>query len=88
MATLNARSRSCPCCGGSGRVPLPDVYAETLRLLREQPGEINGAGLARLAGCAVTTMNNRLVRLESWGIVAGRVNGRERLWSLTRKGKR
>lgn len=70
----------CPHCRGSGRTSLSDLYAATLRLLAEQPSEVNGASLARLAGCAETAMNNRLVRLESLGLAVGRTNGRERLW--------
>lgn len=70
----------CPCCLGSGRVALPEVYAATLHLLAQQSAEVNGAALARLAGCAETAMNNRLVKLEAWGLAVGRANGRERLW--------
>jgi biotin operon repressor len=71
---------ACPCCGGEGRVELTGTYRETLALLKRQRAEVNGAALARLAGCQETAMNNRLVRLERLGLAVGRRHGRERLW--------
>lgn len=70
----------CCRCGGAGRIPLTGVYLATYRLLARQVGPINAATLAALAGCAGTTMANRLVRLERLGLAVGEWNGRERLW--------
>lgn len=73
----------CPWCLGTGRMPLSGVYAATLALLRTQPDPINGAALARLAGCKETAMNNRMVRLEELGLAVGERDGRQRLWRAT-----
>lgn len=78
----------CSHCRGSGSTELTGVYAETLALLSDQPSEINGANLARLAGIETTAMNNRLVHLESLGLVAGRQFGRQRLWTVAQPQKR
>lgn len=71
-----------PCghCKGTGYLELTGANAETLELLSGQEQEVNGATLARLAGCRETAMNNRLVVLERHGYAVGRLNGRERLW--------
>jgi predicted transcriptional regulator len=71
-----------PCghCGGKGRIPLTGVYAATLELLRLH-GPVNGAALARLDGCKATAMNNRLAVLATYGLVACKRNGREKLYS-------
>ena len=70
----------CPCCKGTGKVEMSGVYGKTWALLKRQRREINGAALARLAGCQATAMNNRLVRLQKLGLAIGRWHGRERLW--------
>lgn len=69
----------CPHCNGNGVVPLTGVYAETLDLLFSNPG-LNGAQLARLAGCKETAMNNRLKALERHGVAKGRQHGRQIIW--------
>lgn len=71
-----------PCghCRGTGRIELTGIYAETLALLKKQRKPLNGAALAKLAGCKATAMNNRLVALEKHGLAEGILYGRERLW--------
>ena len=78
-------TRPCPYCGRTGIVELTGVYAETLALLIEQNQELNGAALARLAGCKPEAMANRLVALQRMGLALGRRHGRERLWRTTEK---
>ena len=70
----------CHCCGGSGQIEMTGVYLETLRLLRKQRKPVNGAQLAKLAGCKATAMNNRLSRLWSHGKANFERRGRETLW--------
>lgn len=70
----------CSCCKGTGKVELTGTYAETYELLRSQAKELNGAALARLAGCKPTAMNNRLTALERMGLASGRWYGRQRFW--------
>lgn len=68
----------CPCCGGRGRVEFTGEYRLTLERLREQPGEVSGAELARIMGVRPTAMCNRLARLEAMGLATSRRFGRER----------
>lgn len=70
----------CSCCGGTGRLLLTGVYADTLALLRRQPGEVSGAALARQDGCKAPAMNNRLASLERLGLATSRRYGRLRLF--------
>lgn len=70
----------CPWCKGKGVVAMTGVYAETLKLLKRQRKEINGADLSRIAGVKGPAMNNRLARLGELGYATSRRNGREVLW--------
>jgi len=70
----------CPTCRGTGRIELTGVYAETLAMLRQCGEEITGAALARQAGCKATAMNNRLARLEAFGLAVSRWYGRKKLY--------
>lgn len=74
----------CGSCGGSGKVVLSGVYSATLRLLRSQTKPINGAALAKLAGCSGMSMCNRLSALERHGVAVGERDGRQRLWKAAR----
>ena len=71
-----------PCgqCKGSGEMPLGSVYMETLLLLRKQKTPLNGAALARLAGCKPTAMANRLARLVKLGLARAEPDGRQTLY--------
>ena len=69
----------CPHCGGTGTVELTGIYADTLRLLIRRPG-LNGAALAKIAGCKATAMNNRLKALEGHGVAEGEQYGRQIIW--------
>lgn len=73
--------KPCTRCRGTGQIEVTGEYADTLRLLKRQRKEINGADLARLAGIKGPAMNNRLVALEKLGLAFGRWSGQERLWS-------
>jgi predicted ArsR family transcriptional regulator len=66
----------CAHCGGTGRVKLSGVYADTLALLITRPG-LNGAELAKVFGCKATAMNNRLKALERHGLARGKRYGRQ-----------
>ena len=70
----------CPYCRGTGHIPLTGVYADTLALLQQQPGEVTGADLAKAAGCQGPAMNNRLAALERLGLATSRRYGRLRLY--------
>ncbi len=70
----------CTSCGGTGRVELTGVLAETLAVLRRQEAPINGANMAYLAGCTNMAMCNRLVALERLGLATSTRYGRERRW--------
>jgi len=74
-------SVSCWHCRGSGRVELTGVYADTLALLRRQREPLNGAALARLAGCSNEAMCNRLRAIERHGLAKSRRHGREAIWT-------
>ena len=76
----------CRCCKGTGRVKLTGVYAETLELLAAQAGEITGSELARLAGCKVSAMCNRLAALEAMGLADSRRYGRKRFYRALKEG--
>jgi predicted transcriptional regulator len=75
----------CGCCRGTGVVPLASTHAATLALLRRQGEPINGANLAKLAGCSSEAMCNRLLKLEEYGLAEGEHDGRQRLWVATAK---
>lgn len=70
----------CTHCNGTGAIELTGVYAETLILVISNPG-LNGAALAKLAGCKATAMNNRLNALERHGVAEGKQFGRSILWT-------
>lgn len=70
----------CMFCNGTGRRPVGGVYLKTLRMLRERTRPVTGASLARVARCKATAMNNRLARLEGWGLAVSEWRGRERLY--------
>ena len=80
-----AVSIRCPCCRGSGRIPLTGIYAQTLALLRRCHGEVTAASLARQDGCKATAMNNRLAALERFGLATSRRFGRLRLFRPARQ---
>jgi hypothetical protein len=69
----------CTHCEGTGSVELTGIYADTLALLIRCPG-LNGAELAKIAGCKPTAMNNRLIGLEVKGVARGERYGREIKW--------
>lgn len=71
----------CPHCNGRGTVVLSGVHADTLALVRKQPG-LNGAQLAAIAKCKATAMNNRLQYLRKFGLVGCDEYGREKLWAV------
>lgn len=75
----------CPYCEGKGHQPLKETLAETLGLLRRQPGEVNGTALAGLAGLDLSTMNNRLFALEQMGLASSRYVGVIRVWNANRE---
>jgi hypothetical protein len=73
-----------PCghCKGTGTIQLTGVYAETLEILKQQkPFALNGADLAKLAGCSGMSMCNRLIALERFGLAASSKYGVSRLWA-------
>jgi hypothetical protein len=76
---MKAPKIKCPHCNGVGTVELTGVYADTLALLKKNPGS-NGAGLARIAGCKETAMNNRLVALRQHGLARAIAYGRQKKW--------
>ncbi len=69
----------CTRCCGTGSIELTGVYAETLALVIRHPG-LNGAALAKKAGCQATAMNNRLKALERLGVAVGKKFGRQIIW--------
>jgi hypothetical protein len=73
----------CGHCGGRGTVPLSDEYAATLGHLRLCHRDVSGAEMGRLMGVAATAMNNRLAKLEEFGLATSRVSGRQRLYTAT-----
>ena len=77
----------CRLCQGHGYLELSGVYADTLVLLRKQPGEVSGADLARIAGVTATSMSNRLVRLEQMGFATSRRYGCRRLFTCAKETK-
>ena len=81
--TRASTSVLCPRCGGSGRIEMSSPYAEALVILRAQVTELNGADLARLAGCNATAMCQRLHYLRQQGLAAMRTDGRQNLWRRT-----
>jgi hypothetical protein len=83
---MTCTTATVPCghCGGAGRLELTGVYAETLDLLRRQQAEVNGAQLAKLAGCTNMAMCNRLVALERNGLATSRRYGQQRLWKAVK----
>jgi predicted transcriptional regulator len=83
MTTLKEQIATvpCGCCRGTGQIPLGDVYRETIELLRRQSQPVNGAELARQAGCKNEAMCNRLIVLEKYGMATSRRDGRERIWT-------
>lgn len=76
----------CTHCGGTGRIELTGVFADTLDLLRRQKVEVTAADLSRLDGCAATAMSMRLGRLEGLGLVTSRRYGRLRLYRVIANG--
>lgn len=70
---------TCSCCGGTGQVKLTGVFADTLRMLRANPG-LCGADLARLVGCKGPAMANRLAWLKAKGLAVSRQYGRRLFW--------
>lgn len=74
----------CTHCCGTGTIELTGVYAETFNLLIRFPG-LNGASLAKKAGCKATAMNNRLTELKNHGLARGRRHGREVIWIARHK---
>jgi hypothetical protein len=79
MKTKPAAYLQCTHCQGTGTIELTGVYAETLTLIIRRPG-LNGAELAKLAGCNGTAMNNRLKALERHGLATGTRFGRQITW--------
>jgi len=73
----------CSCCGGEGHVPLDGVFADTLKVLRKQRGEVTGAELSRAMKCKPTAMNNRLSYLQRHGFAVSRKYGRRRFYRAT-----
>lgn len=71
----------CGCCGGTGRVMLTGVYADTLALLRKQRQPLNGKQLSELDGCSNEAMCNRLRAIERYGLARSVRHGRERRWT-------
>jgi hypothetical protein len=77
----------CRHCGGRGEIALTGVYAETLQLVKKNP-RLNGAQLAAIAGCKPTAMNNRLARLQLYGMLDSQLYGRSILWTAVPGGAR
>jgi len=67
-------------CGGSGRLPLPEEFAETLAALR-RAGISAAADLCDLMGVSHSSMCNRLARLYREGLVTRRKVGKEWLYA-------
>ena len=78
--------KECPYCSGTGSVAFSGVYAKTAELLAKQSESINGAGLAKLAGCSGAAMCNRLRAIESMGLATSVRSGREVLWAAVLRG--
>ena len=76
--------RKCPHCSGSGRAEITGVYLETFKLVLANPNRC-GASLGEMAGCSGEAMCNRLVTLESYGLVKSKTYGRRRLWQAINK---
>lgn len=79
MKIKQAAYVQCTHCQGTGTIQLTGVYAETLGLIISHPS-LNGATLAKLAGCNATAMNNRLKALERHGVATGQRFGRSIYW--------
>jgi hypothetical protein len=82
-ATVHLIESGLPCghCGGSGRIELTGICADTLDYLRRIKEPICGAELAKLFdGCTNMAMCNRLVVLEKYGYAKSTRYGRMRLW--------
>lgn len=71
----------CNCCGGTGRIRVTGVYAETLCILRRR---CHGGGFvvanqdAFRFDCKPTALNNRLAWLERHGFATSSKFGRQR----------
>lgn len=72
-------TKTCRCCGGTGREEVTGLYAETYWLLKKH-APCSGAELARVDGCKPTAMNNRLSVLEQHGLVTSHKSGRRRVF--------
>jgi len=68
----------CCYCDGKGETELTGVYAETLRVLREQHTFVVANRDAHLFGCKPTALNNRLAWLEKHGLARSERHRRER----------
>jgi DNA-binding transcriptional ArsR family regulator len=78
---MSIATRKCETCGGTGRVKLTGVYAETLACLRRH-APVSGADLSRLmGGVSPEAMCNRLAALRHHGLAEFRQHGREKLWT-------
>jgi len=77
-----------PCghCHGSGQIELTGAALETLNQLVLCGREVSGAELGRMMDVSNESMCNRLVSLESYGLVTSRRHGPARLWSVNKKG--
>lgn len=71
---------TCHCCKGEGLIELTGDTALTYWELCKQKAEVTGADLAIVMGTAPTAMNNRLAKLEEFGLATSRRWGRKRLY--------
>lgn len=69
----------CGHCDGTGRRELSKLFLTTLQFLHFQ-GSATGAELCRRAKCKPTTMNNRLAKLEEFGLVTSERIGKRRVY--------
>lgn len=79
----------CSQCDGRGEIPLPEALSDVLHIVKNHARGIScGVRAAEvLAICAdrkrvkISAINNRLVKLESLGLVSREKHGKEFLWS-------
>jgi predicted ArsR family transcriptional regulator len=74
----------CGHCHGMGRVELTGEALSTLKAVTAAKREITGAELGKILGATGMAMNNRLVKLEEYGLVLSRRWGRQRFYKAVK----
>lgn len=78
----------CGCCGGTGQVPLGEVYQKTLNGLRRLCRKKDGYAVANVHacwfGCSPTALSNRLRVLEYRGLATSEMHGRQKRYKVVK----